>query len=124
MIKKIIATAGTVSLYAFSAMPAFAQDLSLDKPEGFKIDNAAKFISALVGLVFVVAALLVFVFLVWGGIQWITSGGDKAATEAARNRITAALIGLAIIAVSWALMAIVGKFFGFDLTNLAFPTPY
>ncbi len=125
MIKKIITAAGTVSLYAFLAMPAWAQqDISLEKPSNFQIVSAPKFISALVGFIFIIAALLVFVFLVWGGIQWITSGGDKAATEAARNRITAALIGLAIIAVSWALMAIIGKFFGFDLTNLTIPTPY
>lgn len=105
-------------------MPAFAQNISVQKPPQLQITDAGKFIQALVGLIFIVAALLVFIFLVWGGIQWMTSGGDKAATEAARNRITAALIGLGIVAVSWALVAIVGKFFGFDLTTLSVPTPY
>ena len=120
--KKIATALTTLGFLAFSVMPAFAQDLSIGKPEQFQIESLPKFISALIGLIFIVATILVFVFLVWGGIQWITSGGDKQATEAARNRITAALIGLAIVAVSWALMSIIGNFFGFNLTNLTLPT--
>lgn len=119
--KKLISAVGAATMLAWMAMPAFAQDLSLPKPEQFQIESIPKFVSALIGLIFIVATILVFVFLVWGGIQWITSGGDKQATEAARNRITAALIGLAIVAVSWALMSIVGKFFGFTLTDLQLP---
>jgi hypothetical protein len=122
--KKIIATVSALTLLAFAKMPVFAQNLTVTKPPGIQIDDLGKFISALVGLVFIVAGILVFVFLVWGGIQWMTSGGDKQATEAARNRITAALVGLAIIAVSWALTAIIGKFFGFSLTNITIPSPY
>jgi len=36
--------------------------------------------------------------LVWGGIQWVTSGGDKENTQKARDRITHALVGVALIA--------------------------
>lgn len=122
--KKIISTVSALTMMAFLAAPAFAQNLNVEQPPGLKIDDLGKFISAAVGLVFIVAGILVFVFLVWGGIQWMTSGGDKQATEAARNRITAALIGLGIIAISWALIAIIGKFFGFSLTNVTVPTPY
>ena len=34
--------------------------------------------------------------LLWGGIGYITAGGDKEATQNASKRISAALIGLAI----------------------------
>ena len=122
--KKLTTAISVTALMAWFTMPAFAQNIAVTKPTELRITDAGKFIQALVGLIFIVAALLVFVFLVWGGIQWMTSGGDKAATEAARNRITAALIGLGIVAVSWALVAIVGRFFGFDLTTLSVPTPY
>ena len=122
--KKLTTAVSVATLMAWFTMPAWAQDLGIEKPANMQIVSIPKFVSALVGLIFIVAALLVFVFLVWGGIQWMTSGGDKGATEAARNRITAALIGLGIVAVSWALVAIVGKFFGFDLTSLSVPTPY
>lgn len=122
--KKIVSAVAATGALLLSFAPAFAQNLSVQKPPGIQIDDLGKFISAGVGLIFIVAGILVFVFLVWGGIQWMTSGGDKQATEAARNRITAALIGLGIIAVSWALVAIIGKFFGFSLTNISVPTPY
>ena len=45
----------------------------------------------------IAAALAAFFYLILGGFQWITSGGDKAGTEAAREKITAAFIGLAIV---------------------------
>lgn len=124
MKKFLVSVSLFLTSFYLSVVPAWAQNLNVQQPPGLKIDDLGKFISALVGLIFIVAGILVFVFLVWGGIQWMTSGGDKQATEAARNRITAALVGLAIIAVSWALVAIIGKFFGFSLTNITVPTPY
>jgi hypothetical protein len=45
-----------------------------------------------------------------GGIEWITSGGDKGKTESARNKITAAVIGLVILAASWAILGLVLQF--------------
>lgn len=69
------------------------------------------------------AAIIAFFFLIIGGIQWITSGGDKTNTQAARDKITAALIGLAIVAVSYALMTLLGQFFGIDPFNLDVPSP-
>lgn len=69
------------------------------------------------------AAIVAFFFLIIGGIQWITSGGDKTNTQAARDKITAALIGLAIVAVAYALMSLLGRFFGIDPFNLEIPSP-
>ena len=77
-----------------------------------------------IGIALILAGVMVFVYLVWGGIQWITSGGDKGKTEEARARITAALIGLAIVAAAWAVMQLVGYFFGLDLENPDIPQGY
>lgn len=55
----------------------------------------------------IAASLLTVLFLLWGGIQWIISGGDKNALESARNRITGALMGIAVVAAVWALFAVV-----------------
>ena len=101
---------------ALSATPAWAavQDIEI-KSSGLGVTEFGNFISAGVQVAIIVAALLTFVYLIWGGIQWITSGGDKAAYEAARGRITAALVGLAIVASAWALMKLIGFFFGVDI---------
>ena len=63
--------------------------------------------TTLLTIVFVLAAILVFGFLVMGGIEYITSGGEKSKTESARNKITSAIIGLVIIVASWALMSLI-----------------
>lgn len=75
------------------------------------VSNIGNLISAAVGAAFLISFLLVFVMLVWGGIQWITSGGDKENTQKARDRITHALVGVTIIAGAWALMKVVEFFF-------------
>jgi hypothetical protein len=68
---------------------------------------------------------MVFFYLLWGGIQWLTSGGDKGKTEEAQKRITAAVIGLAIVASAWAIMRVIDAFFGVGLFsggNVTLPT--
>ena len=62
----------------------------------------------------IMAGIALFVFLVWGGIEYMTSGGDKAKTETAQKRITSAIIGVAIIASSFAIWKTALYFFGIN----------
>jgi hypothetical protein len=123
MVKKI---AGVLAL-PFLATPVFAQDIGIpsDISNTFQITDISTFIGAILQLMFIIAGILVFVFLVWGGVQWITSGGDKAQTQAARDRITAALVGLAIVALAYAITRLLELFFGFTIIGTtALPLPY
>jgi len=79
-------------------------------------------ISALIRLTVVIAAIVFFFILVIGGIRWIASGGDKGQTEAARNQITAALVGLVIVFAAWAIVALINTFFKVDIFSLAIPS--
>lgn len=45
-----------------------------------------------------IGALLSVIFLMWGGIRWITSRGDRAAVESAKKTVTYAIIGLVVVA--------------------------
>ncbi len=65
-----------------------------------------------VGLVLVFGALAFFVMLITGAIQWITSGGDKANLEAARGRISSALVGLLVLFATFAIIKLIEDFFG------------
>jgi uncharacterized membrane protein YjgN (DUF898 family) len=76
---------------------------------------------AVLNFVLIIAVLLVFGYLVLGGIEWITSGGDKGKTESARNKITAAVIGLIILVSAYAILTVVLNFLGFDTENLTIP---
>ena len=64
------------------------------------------------------AGVLAFIYLLWGGIQWITAGGDKDALDKARKRITQALIGLSIVFSAYAILYIIRVLFNIDLIQV------
>ncbi len=109
-------------------MKVFAQDaqITIKQPSNIKIGDVGSLISALVGTLLIIAALLAFFYLILGGIQWITAGGDKAGMEAARNKITHAIVGLIIVGAAWAIMLLVQNFLGVTIIGgtLNFPTPF
>ena len=81
-----------------------------------------KLISSLIGALFIAGFLLTFMQIIISAIQWITAGGDKQALEKARTGITNAIMGLVIVAATYAVMTLVGQFFGIEITNLTIPS--
>ena len=118
--KLALSTAGVVST-AFTAASVFAQTggAAASAPVGTVnagtgwAKNIGSLISSVLTIVMVVAILLVLLYLIMGGIEWITSGGDKGKTEGARNKITAAIIGIIILAAAYALVQLVAYVLGF-----------
>lgn len=78
-------------------------------------------ISNTILVIFIVAALIALLFLIWGGIKWVMSGGDKAKVETARSTIIAALIGLVVTFLSFFILQLILGLFGLSLTNLVLP---
>jgi len=105
----------------------YAQTLTLGQPVGFRVNDIGQIITAAVSLLLIIAAILAFVYLVLGGIQWITSGGDKAGMEAARNKITHAVVGLIVVGAAYAIMILAQNFLGISLFGaeggVKVPTP-
>lgn len=111
-----------MSIFSFSFIPrAFAQGL----PPGYtdKVTVAPQqsgyYVSSLGTLftsVFAWAAgfggLIVLAYLIWGGIEWLTAGGDKSKTEAGRTKITQSIIGFALLAVVFVIYSLVTSFLG------------
>ncbi len=81
-----------------------------------------KLIGNLVGALFIAGFLLTFMELLLGGIAWVTAGGDKQKLQTARDRIINAIMGVIIVAASYAIMSLVARFFGMDLTALTIPS--
>lgn len=69
-------------------------------------------ISRVINAGILLSAIMVLIYLVWAGIGWLTAGGDKTRIEAARDRITNAIIGMALVAASFAIYKVVDHFFG------------
>ncbi len=125
--RKFLLLSSTLS-YLATAPHAFAQSIKVDKPtignNPVGYTDLGDFINKSVSLVFIVAVIAVLIMLVWGGLQWILSGGEKEAVGEARRRIVNALIGLAILAVAFAIAQVAGTFLGFNLfSDLPIPSP-
>lgn len=119
IVKKVISFSVPLAMVASQAATAFAAPAATIAPvsfeqAGFRITDFSALIQGLLNMVLFIAALLVFGYLIWGGITWITSGGDKGKTEEARNKITAAIIGLAVVASAYAIFRLVIAFLGIN----------
>lgn len=90
-------------LVSFAAIYVPNPDAIFPSSDFMKIlDNVVKFIVSFV-------AILGIIFIVWGGIQYVTSAGDDNKTEEAKNIIMYALIGLFTAAMAYALETLVLK---------------
>jgi hypothetical protein len=90
------------------------KDTSQGIGAGFISQNVPRFIS--LGLV--IGVLVFFFVMLIGAIQWIASGGDKAAIEAARSKIVNALIGIIVLFSVFVILKIIGDFFGITTLQL------
>ena len=79
-------------------------------------------ISSIVGVFLILAFISALLYMFLGGLDWVTSAGDKTKLQSARDKITNALIGLVVVGASWAVMMIVSNFLGLDFPNLPIPT--
>lgn len=92
---------------------------AIDLPTGFASDLGT-YINAVLRFVMLIAALLVFFYLIMGGFQWITSGGDKGKVDQARQKLIAAVVGIIILAASYAILLLALNFLGFSSLNEVF----
>jgi hypothetical protein len=74
-------------------------------------------LSAIIGVMTVIAFIwFIFVFLV-GAISWLASGGDKTKIQNAQKQITNGLIGLVIVISAIFLFKLIGSLLGVDITT-------
>ncbi|MBP6085342.1 hypothetical protein KA517_03840 [Candidatus Gracilibacteria bacterium] len=74
-------------------------------------------INEMVAYAIVIAGLLSVIFMLWGGIQFIISGGKEDKTKSAVGTIRYAIIGLIVTILSVSVINFIGKLFNFDLVN-------
>lgn len=99
-------------------IPLEQQLLDIAEANGFEVvTNLGNYVSQIVGLFLIVASLAAFIYMVLAGISWITAGSDKNKLEEAKTRLTNAIIGLGVVAVSWAIFLILNYFFGLGIAE-------
>lgn len=134
-ITKVSAISLGIASFLTAAAPAFAQAKVDPCPNsqtnggGTNFANLCKLSAANIGgmistavtVLLIAATIIALFFLIWGGIRWVTSGGDKGKVEGARNTIIAAIIGLIIAFLAYFILTVVLGFFGLSLSNLQLP---
>lgn len=115
-------TAASITGVAISAAPAFAAPCTSDPTVGTAADGALcaqangtpSTIFATGGVFSIIANVLIFlvgaiavIYLIIGGLRYVTSGGDAKAVSAAKDTILYAVIGIVVAVVSYALVSFV-----------------
>ena len=108
--------------------PAFAQEIT-NPALGIGVPKEAGaglafYIAQLWMTVVIVGGLAVMLFMIWGGLQWLMAGGDKAKLEEAHHKITNSLICLVVLVGSFAVIYFIGGVLKIDLLKPVFPVNY
>lgn len=109
--KKILATGVSLLLSAAIMAPALANHIPGHVELGIEYGTAtglgrqpiqetiARIINVALGLLGIIAVVIILI----GGFEWMTAGGNEEKTGEAKKRITAGIIGLAIILSAFAI---------------------
>ena len=99
---------------AFLFTPAYADDICDNEQVPADVRAASgcdgdvnefpKAVQNIVSAIIVVIGIVAVIFIVVGGIQYITSSGDAAKTKKAKDTILYACIGLVIAALAFAIV--------------------
>ena len=125
--KKLISTTTGLIAPFLLALPAYATGAVQCPSSVGNICNltASKFgsvVSQIINILVIVAVVISIFILLWGGIKWIMSGGDKAKVESARSTIIAGIVGLVLVFLAYFIISVVAKIFNIDITNIVIPT--
>lgn len=101
-----------ISLGAMSLLPAsvFAADVPAVSPVTPGGDlSISSVLSNIITWILGLAGGIAVLFLILGGLQYITSSGNKDRAEKAKQTILYAVIGLIVIALSFVIVAFVAQ---------------
>ncbi|MFH1186634.1 MAG: hypothetical protein V1697_00510 [Candidatus Levyibacteriota bacterium] len=130
--KKLFAIPTSVALYLTNAPLAFAQGTPIDpcaaSDSKFNVLcelNAGQFgklVGTAITAVFVIAVIIALIYLIYGGVRWIMSQGDKSKVQEARSHIIAAVLGLIIVFLAYFIINIIlGVFLGISIDQIELP---
>ena len=109
----ITGTVGIIALAIVGFSPHASAQVTFSDPLNGSLGSAdlratvISIISWALGLL----ALIAVVLVIYGGFVWMTAAGNEENVEKAKKIISAAVIGLIIILLAWAIVSFVGNTF-------------
>ncbi len=112
--KKITTLTIFAAIFALTVMPALAAsngtlNIGLDYGTytGLGTKDLRQGIMTIVNVMLGFLGILAIVIILWGGFRWLTSGGSEEKIGEAKKIISAGVIGLVIIFISYAIASFV-----------------
>jgi hypothetical protein len=81
---------------------------------GFGAAGISTVLTNIIRLIYIVAGIIFVFMVIFSAVQWITSGGDKEKYGQARQRLTHAIIGIALLALAGVIITTLGNILGFE----------
>lgn len=94
---------------------AIQNKVQLDPSAPIKLNanpTIGQIIAAIIPWIFTIAGMLLLIYLIFGGLQFMVSRGDPKNAQAAKNHITNALIGFIIIFFAYWIVVLLGLILG------------
>lgn len=93
-------------------MFAHAQFIKPDCPPGVRCENysLSGLIKTIINYMLAFSGLIALGFLIWGGFQYITAGGNEESAEKGKGTVFNAIIGLVIIGLSYVIVNVAMNF--------------
>jgi len=136
LVKKLLVLIQGLFVYLFLAFPAFAQTSVNPCSNTTNKDaigsivcilggqgggNIATTIQNIVVFFVILAVVIALLYLLYGGVKWIMSRGEKTEVEGARNHIMAAILGLIVVFLAVFILSIILAAFGVKFESLKIP---
>lgn len=120
MVKTTAKILGTITTLVLSATTAYAQQDAWwsfipENLEGVGGGSLPALIATIINVMLLIAAVVAVIYLIIGGYQYITSGGNAEQAQTGRTTVLNAIIGLVIIFAAYLVVRfIIEKVVGFE----------
>lgn len=112
LIKSLIASSAAAYVFVLSVSAALAGPMSgwgySNSPKSVPtdIENAVMNVTNyILGFIAIIATLVV----IWGGVQYLTAGGNEDAVASAKKTISYGVIGMVVAGLAYALVIVVSQ---------------
>lgn len=83
---------------------AIAAEVPTIKPVTTTLDPK-KIVTNIINAALFFIGAIALIFVIWGGILYVTSGGDSEKTTQARNTLLYAIVGIVIVVLAWSIVS-------------------
>ncbi|MCX7881107.1 MAG: pilin [Patescibacteria group bacterium] len=86
----------------------------LSGPLDSSINTLGDLINRLMQFIIPLAGIILFLVIIWGGYDFLMSGGNQDKIKSGKSKITAGLVGFILLSLAYFITKIIAKIFGLE----------